>query len=166
MYQKDYVLRMIEMIRELIMGILGLINKGELDKAGEKIDILYYDFLKEDAAFFTLIPSKELTKKLIQEHNYTHGHLEILAWLFDAEAELELARGNNGMSLEFSQKAWILFEFVENEQKSYSFDREEKLKMIRNRIKSLKEDGRPKTEDGRLTNEVRKFRGAEPKTEA
>jgi len=147
MYQKDYVLRMIEMIRELIMGILGLIKKGDLDIAGEKIDNLYYDFLKEDSAFFTSIPAGELTEKLLQEHNYTHGHLEILAWLFDAEAELELARGNRKMSLEFSRKSLILFEFIENEQKSYSFDREGKLKMIRNRIKSLKEDGRPKIDE-------------------
>jgi hypothetical protein len=149
---------MIEMIRELIMGILGLIKKGDLENAGEKIDNLYYDFLKEDAAFFTSIPAEELTKKLLQEHNYTHGHLEILAWLFDAEAELELARGNRKMSLEFSQKSLILFEFIEIEQKTYSFDREEKLKMIRNRIESMEEDGR-------LTNEVRQFRGAERKTE-
>ena len=147
MYQKDYVLRMIEMIRELIMGILGLIKKGDLDIAGEKIDNLYYDFLKEDSAFFTSIPAGELTEKLLQEHNYTHGHIEILAWLFDAEAELELARGNRKMSLEFSRKSLILFEFIENEQKSYSFDREGKLKMIRNRIKSLKEDGKLKIEE-------------------
>jgi hypothetical protein len=137
MYQKDYVLRMIEMIRELIMGILGLIKKGDFEKAGDKIETLYYDFLKEDSAFFTTIPAKELTQKLLQEHNYTNGHLEILAWLFDAEAELELARGNNKMSIEFSQKSLILFEFIEIEQKTYSFDREEKLKMIRNRIESL-----------------------------
>ena len=140
MYQKDYILRMIEMIRELIMGILGLIKKGELDKAGEKIDNLYHDFLKEDAAFFTSLPAEDLTRKLLQEHNYTFGHLEILAWLFDTEAELELARGNRKMSLAFFQKALILFEFVDNEQKIYSPEREEKLKGIRNKIESLEEE--------------------------
>ena len=136
MYQKDYILRMIEMIRELIMGILGLIKKGELDIAGEKIDNLYHDFLKEDSAFFTFIPSGELTKKLLQEHNYTHGHLEILAWLFDAEAELEHARGNNELSLEFSRKALILFEFLDNEQNSYSLEKAEKIEALRKRIES------------------------------
>lgn len=133
MYQKDYILRMIEMIRELIMGILGLIKKGDLDIAGEKIDNLYYDFLKEDAAFFTSIPAEELTKRLLQEHNYTHGHLEILAWLFDTEAELELARGNRKMSQEFSQKSLTLFEFIENEQKTYSLERTEKIEALKKR---------------------------------
>jgi len=122
---------MIEMIRELIMGILGLIKKGDLDIAGEKIDNLYYDFLKEDAAFFTSIPAEELTKRLLQEHNYTHGHLEILAWLFDAEAELELARGNRKMSHEFSQKSLTLFEFIEYEQKTYSLERTEKIEALK-----------------------------------
>jgi len=132
-YQKDYILRMIEMIRELIMGILGLIKKGDLDIAGEKIDNLYYDFLKEDAAFFTSIPAEDLTKRLLQEHNYTHGHLEILAWLFDTEAELELARGNRKMSQEFSQKSLTLFEFIENEQKTYSLERTEKIEALKKR---------------------------------
>jgi len=121
------------MIRELIMGILGLIKKGDLDIAGEKIDNLYYDFLKEDAAFFTSIPAEELTKRLLQEHNYTHGHLEILAWLFDTEAELELARGNRKMSQEFSQKSLTLFEFIENEQKTYSLERTEKIEALEKR---------------------------------
>ena len=137
MYQKDYLLRVIDMIRELIMGILGLIKKGDLEIAREKIDNMYNDILKEDAAFFTSIPAAELTKELLQEHNYTQGHLEILAWLFDAEAELELARGNRKMSLIFSQKSLILFEFIENEQKTYSLEKNEKITAIKNRIKSL-----------------------------
>ncbi len=137
MYQKDYILRMLEMIRELIMGILGLIKKGDLEKAGDQLDRLYYDFLKEDSAFFTAIPAGELTQKLLHEHNYTEGHLEILAWLFDTEAELNLVRGNKEMCLEFSRKSLKLFEFIDNEQKTYSAGRLGKMTSIRNRIKSL-----------------------------
>jgi hypothetical protein len=140
MYQKDYILRIIEMIRELIMGILGLIKKGELEKAGDEIDRLYFDFLKEDSAFFMSIPAKDLTKKLLQEHNYTHGHLEILAWLFDADAELEQARGNNKLSLDFSQKSLILFEFIESEQNTYSFEKVEKITALKKRIDLLTAD--------------------------
>ena len=125
---------MIEMIRELIMGILGIIKKGDLDIAGEKINNLYYDFLKEDAAFFTTIPAKDLTTKLLKEHNYNNGHLEMLAWLFDAEAELELARGNEKLCIEFSQKELILFEFIDNEQNTYSLERAEKIKALKKRI--------------------------------
>jgi hypothetical protein len=128
---------MIEMIRDLIMGILGLIKKGDLVKAGDEIDRLYQDFLREDSSFFLSIPAKDLTQKLLQEHNYTHGHLEILAWLLDTEAELDIARGDIKKSLELSQKSLILFEFIENEQKTYSFDKAGKIVAIKKRIESL-----------------------------
>jgi hypothetical protein len=93
MYQKDYILRMIEMLGDLIAGILGLIRKGDYDHASEQLGRIYYDMLKEDASFFRTIPKEELTHKLLQEHNYSSGHLEILAELFNAEAELELVQG-------------------------------------------------------------------------
>jgi hypothetical protein len=137
-YQKDYILRMIEMIGDLIAGILGLVRKGDFNKASEEIGRIYYDILREDSSFFREIPEGDLTHKLLQEHNYTNGHLEILAELFNAEAELEFARENNKESLEFSRKSLILFKFIDNEQKTYSFERDEKMTEIRKRIEELK----------------------------
>ena len=99
MYQKDYVLRMVEMLADLIAVIFGLIKKGDYSLASERIERIYYDMLKQDAAFFRTIPERKLTSKLIEEHNFTSGHLEILAELFNAEAELELAQGHSKSSL-------------------------------------------------------------------
>jgi hypothetical protein len=138
MYQKDYILRMIEMLGDLIAGILGLIKKGEYKLASEHLAKIYYDMLKEDAAFFRTIPTDELTYKLLNEHNYTNSHLEILAELFNAEAELELAQGNRSGCLEYSKKSILLFEFIDREQKTYSFERTEKMAAIRNRIETLR----------------------------
>jgi hypothetical protein len=137
MYQKDYILRMIEMLAELIAAIFGLIKKGEYKHAGDQLSRIYYDILKEDAAFFRTIPEGELTHKLLREHNYTNGHLEILAELFNAEAELDLAQGKKEGSLEFSRKSLILFEFIDNEYKTYSAERINKIKAIRKRIRML-----------------------------
>jgi hypothetical protein len=130
---------MIEMIGDLIASILGLIKKGDYKKASEQLGKIYYDILKEDAAFFRTIPEDDLTHKLLKEHNYTNGHLEILAELFNAEADLELAQGNRSGSLEYSKKSIILFEFIDREQKTYSTDRDEKMTAIRNRIETLKD---------------------------
>jgi hypothetical protein len=137
MYQKDYVLRMVEMLGELIGALLGLIKKGDYKRASEKLDKMYYDFLKQDAAFFSIIPEEELTHKLLKEHNYTYGHLEILAELFNVEAELELAKGNKTGCRDYSAKALTLFEFISRDQKVYSFDREKKMKTIRKRLSEL-----------------------------
>jgi hypothetical protein len=129
---------MIEMLSDLIAAIFGLIKKGDYKKAGDQLSKMYYDMLKEDAAFFRSIPEGELTHKLLEEHNYTNGHLEVLAELFNAEAELEYARGNRDVSNEFSRKSLILFEFIDREYKTYSAERINKIEAIRKRIRILK----------------------------
>ncbi|TAL61841.1 MAG: hypothetical protein EPN88_14310 [Bacteroidetes bacterium] len=139
MYQKDYILRMIEMFGELIAGILGLIKRGEFIQASDQISRIYYDMLKEDASFFRTIPEEELTRTLLQEHNYTMGHLEILAELFNTEAELCMAQGNKSGYLEYSGKSLILFEFIDSEQKIYSLERVNKMETIRKKIDEMKE---------------------------
>jgi hypothetical protein len=137
MYQKDYILRMIEMLGQLIAGILGLIRKGDFKKAEDKLEHLYYSMLKEDSAFFRDIPVDELTNKLLHEHNYTNGHLEVLAELFYAEAELRLAKDDKPGTLEYSQKSLRLFEFIDVEYKTYSQERIDKIAAIKERIKTL-----------------------------
>jgi hypothetical protein len=134
MYQKDYVLRMIEMLGDLIGAVLGLIKKGDYIKASEGIGKIYYDMLKEDAGFFRKIPAGELTSRLLKEHNYTNGHLEILAELFNAEAELEFAKGNKSGSLEYFRKSILLFEFIDMEQRTLYPERLNKMAAIRKRI--------------------------------
>jgi hypothetical protein len=138
MYQKDYILRMIEMLGDLLAGIFGLLRKGEVTQASENLERIYHDMLKEDAAFFRNIPKENLTRKLLEEHNYTNGHLEILAELFNAEAELDLARGNRNDSLEYSEKSLMLFEFIDQEQKTLSMERLDRMNAIRDRIIRLK----------------------------
>lgn len=128
---------MIEMIADLIAGILGRIKKGELKQASDELKRIYSDFLREDSSFFESIPEEELTDKLLQNHNYTNGHLEILAELFNVEAELRLAQGNKTGSLEFSKKSLKIFEFLDNEQKTYSFEKINKMEEIRKRIETL-----------------------------
>ena len=137
MYQKDYILRMIEMIGDLIAGILGLIKKGNFDQASKDLSDIYYQMLREDSSFFRTIPTEKLTDTLLHDHNYTNGHLEILAELFNAEAELELARGNKSGSIEYSAKSLKLFEFLDKEQKTCSFEKEKKIANIRKRIETL-----------------------------
>jgi len=137
MYQKDYILRMIEMLGDLLAALFGMIRRGEFTQASEKLERIYYDMLKEDASFFRSIPKEDLTRKLLEEHNYTNGHLEILAELFNAEAELAAAEGNQKGSLEYSEKSLLLFEFIDLQQKTLSLDRLDKMTAIRNRISRL-----------------------------
>jgi hypothetical protein len=139
MYQKDYILRMIEMLGELIRAILGLIVKGNFQQAEEKLNEAYLTFLRKDASFFHLIPLEKLTSTLLTEHNYTHGHLEILAELFHAEARLQDARGNDSESLAMYEKSLALFSFTDENIRTYSEDRIEKIEKIKNRISEIRQ---------------------------
>lgn len=103
---------MIEMLSDLITGIFGLIKKGEFQQASKQLENAYFDYLKEDAAYFRNIKKENLTTDLIKKHNYTNGHLEILSELFFTEAELLYANGNQGESIEYYEKSLMLFEFV------------------------------------------------------
>ena len=112
MYQRDFILSLIEMLAELVAGILGLIKKGNFQKASQSIDNAYQDLLKQDAAFFNHIPLSKLTDTLIREHNFMNGHLEILSELFYTQAELSFAQKKYNESLVFYQKSlgkWLFF---------------------------------------------------------
>jgi hypothetical protein len=134
MYQRDYVLRLIEMAAKTLAAILGHIKGGDTNRASEELENLYYDILKQDAAFFREIPEKKLTEKLLQDHNYTNGHLEILAELFNAESELCLARKDDAGVVEYSKKSLRLFEFIDKEYKTFSQERIEKIEALKGRI--------------------------------
>ena len=128
---------MLEILVEMIASILNYIKKGEFEKATVALENTYQTLLKEDSTFFKNIPIEKLTDELIQEHNYTNGHLEILSELFYAEAELLFARGNNIESLVLYIKSSILFEFLEKETKIFSAVRQAKKKSIYKRIAQI-----------------------------
>jgi hypothetical protein len=138
MYQRDFIMRMIEMIGDLIAGILGLIKKGNYEQASQSLENAYQDFLREDAAFFKAIPASELTNELLTKHNFTNGHLEILSELFYAQAELFAAQDCLKESLEFYEKTLLLLEFVVTESGTYSIEKQLRIAELHDKIAQLK----------------------------
>jgi len=142
MYQRDYILRMIEMLGELLRAIFGLITRGDLKQAEIKLNETYYTMLRKDAWFFQNIPEDRLTRTLIEDHNYTNDHLQILAELFYAEAELQVAKNNLRGGRSSYQKSLLLFEFVDEADRTYSDERLKKMEMIRNKMAELDKSGK------------------------
>ena len=139
MYQKDYILRMIEMIADLIAQILGLLKKRNTKKASQILENAYRDFLKEDASFFRNLPKEKLTNSLIQEHNYTNEHLQVLAELFYAEAKVQTAKEQQALAREYYEKSLILFRFVAENSTSFSLSLENKISLIEQSLNKLPE---------------------------
>jgi len=134
MFQKDYILRMIEMIGDLIAALLGLIKKGDFEQAEKMIERGYLEILRRDASFFKLIPKEQLTDKLLGDHHYTNGHLEVLSELFFAEATLNEAQNKLNNSLICYEKSLTLLEFLEKEDKTWSAKREDRIKLLHEKI--------------------------------
>ena len=134
MYQKDYILRLIEQMVRTLAVFFGLLKKEDFGKAGECLGNAYYDLLKEEAAFFRGIPEEDLTSELLEKHNYTNDHLEIVAELFNAEAELCLAQGNKEDALAWTRKSLRLFRYYDLAMKTYSQERIDKMAELERRI--------------------------------
>ena len=134
MFQKDYILRMIEMIGDLIAVIIGLLKKGDPDQAEKILERSYYEFLRKDASFFQLIPKDQLTNQLLIDHNYTNGHLAVLAELFYAEAMVNEAQNKPANCKQYYEKALVLLEFLEQEDRTWSAKREERMNLIKEKI--------------------------------
>ena len=139
MFQKDYILRMVEMIGDLIAAILGLIKKGDLDQAEKILERGYFELLRREASFFLLIPKEQLTDKLIGEHHYQNGHLAVLAELFFAEASLSEAQHKMDYSLTCYEKSLLLVLFLEQDDKTWSAKREERIIFLKEKILKLSE---------------------------
>ncbi|MCL2074585.1 MAG: hypothetical protein FWH18_11735 [Marinilabiliaceae bacterium] len=134
MYQRDYILKMIEMLGQFVVSILKRISKKEFKEAEDLLEESYFTLLKESAAKFTFIPKEKLTDQLLSDYNFQEGHLEILAQLFKVEADLRFAQGNSELSSEFYQKALIIFEFFDNNSKDFSIQRKKDTDEIKEKI--------------------------------
>jgi hypothetical protein len=122
---------MIEMLGELLRAIFGMISKGKFGEAEQSVSEAYLTMLRKDSAFFQSIPMEKLTSTLIEDHNYTNAHLEILAELMYAEAELNDVQNRKPESVAFYKKSLLLFEFIDTSSKTYSVERLETIERIK-----------------------------------
>ena len=125
------------MMGDLIAAILGLIKKGDHEQAEKMLERGYYELLRRDASYFQLIPKEQLTDKLLSDHDYTNGHLAVLAELFFAEATLNEAQNKLNRSRTNYEKSLVLLEFLEQDDKTWSAKREERKSLLKEKISML-----------------------------
>lgn len=134
MYNRDYMLRMIEMLGEFVATILNLVRRGDFDAASRLMERVFQEMLRRDAAFFNSVSKESLTTFMLQEHNFTDGHLAILSELFYAQGELSEARGESEQAFQFYEKALVLLEFVIENSNSFSLDQDKKRELLQAKI--------------------------------
>ena len=124
MYQKDYIMRMIEAFAKMVAGIIGLIKKGDPDGAISRIKETYDIIIKinpeelyqfDDHEWYTFCKERSLDE------------LEMIAELFKLEGEIRMDAGNSDEGLRMLYRSLELFKYVDGQSGTFSVVRFEKI---------------------------------------
>ena len=123
--QQDYVMRLLEQFSKVLAKIIGLKEKGNNNKAIEIINEAYASLLKTD----TLQINKSVTKELIEKFN--DEQLNIIGDLLFEEGEICLIEGRINDGQLKLKKALELYKYLDEKQRTFSLDRENKIQKIK-----------------------------------
>ncbi len=120
--EKDYLMRQLMMLFEVIHKILRHRRKGEDEEAEKQIQF-FYEYLKIDEDVEKL-SVEALIKLLEKDKNLVNEQLEMVAFVLKEQGELV---DNDDKRLDFFRKSYFILEKVERESTSFSMDRQMKL---------------------------------------
>jgi hypothetical protein len=120
--ERDYLMRQLMMLFEVIQKIFNFRKKGEKEEAEEQIRY-FYNYLKLETKFQEK-NIESLLDYLVSEKKFTNDHLEMIAFVLKEQGELEV---NASQKLDFFRKSYFLLEKVDRESTSFSMDRQMKL---------------------------------------
>jgi hypothetical protein len=134
MEQRDYLIRQIEqfgqVLGKVLFDLLGLKNKGDISESIEFTTRLLISELDVDLEKLVSIKRDELIDALICKKGFNNENLEILA-------EILMQTGDNYFKIKnlhkgeiFCQTSLTIYEYLDKSDKTYSFDRKEKMKSL------------------------------------
>ena len=120
--ERDFLMRQLLMLFDVIHKILNHRKKGEDDEAEHEIQF-FYECLKIDQQIHTL-KIEELVQYLTDIKKLTNEHIEMIAFVIKEQGELEK---DSIQKKDYFRKSLFLLEKVEHESISFSMDRQIKL---------------------------------------
>jgi hypothetical protein len=124
--EKDYLMRQLRMLFEVIARMIRLRKAGRTAEAEEQIDA-FYGYLKMDRKFSER-SIEELMDHLENEQQFTIEQIELVAFVLKEQGEMAQ---NRDAQQDFFRKAFFLLEKVERESLVFSMDRQMKLAELR-----------------------------------
>ncbi len=134
MYQKDYILRMIEMFGEMLAGIFGLLRKKRYEEASQAIENAYTELLRKNATEILKVDDEKLMVVLQKDFGFNQQQLEVLAGLLHAEAELNFMQKHFIKSKSLFWKSLTILKYLDKEQKIYSIERQNQIADIEKKM--------------------------------
>lgn len=120
--ERDYLMRQLMMLFDVIQKILRYRKKGDIEQAEEQIKY-FYTCLKIDDDVEQL-STIDLLELLQTKKELSNEHIELVAFVLKEQGELQT---DENRQTDFFQKSYFLLEKVERESTSFSMDRQMKL---------------------------------------
>ena len=134
MIQKDYIQRMIEQISKVLGLLMGM------DVPEEKIKIIneaYAHWLKTNPDYLRKLSPDDIVEVLVRGKGYTVEQMEFLAELMAEEGKAEAEKGNTVIAVDLWKKTLVLFDYVDEVQQLFSFERRGKIEDIKSRLEGI-----------------------------
>ncbi|MBX9851228.1 MAG: hypothetical protein K2X86_05650 [Cytophagaceae bacterium] len=130
MYERDYILKLAQLFAKLLSKLMGLKEKGDYEKALELIDEAYKELFQLSSGEIIRIDSAQWIEFIKNQKLLKPDRLDILAHLIKTEGDF-----NSGQKAHYLYlKSLALLEYLNKEQKIYSFEREALIKEIKNKL--------------------------------
>ncbi len=124
--ERDYLMRQLLMLFEVIQKILRYRKKGEKENAEEEIKY-FYNILKIETDFESM-NIEELMNYLQHKKKFTNEHLEMIAFVMKEQGELA---ENTEKQIDFFRKSYFILNQVDRESTTFSMDRQMKIAELR-----------------------------------
>lgn len=134
MIQKDYIQRMIEQISKVLGLLMGM------DVPEEKIKIIneaYAHWLKTNPDYLRKLSPEDIVEVLVRGKGFTVEQMEFLAELMAEEGKAEAENGNTVIAADLWRKTLVLFDYVNEEQRLFSFERMGRIDDVKSRLEEI-----------------------------
>ena len=125
-FEKDYLMRQLMMLFEVISKIIRFRRKGENENAQDEINY-FYSCLKIDEDIKSM-NIETLLDLLANVKKLTNEHIEMIAFVLKEQGELS---ENQETKLDFFRKSYFLLDKVDRESITFSMDRQMKMAELR-----------------------------------
>lgn len=129
-FERDYLMRQLMMLFEVIEKIIRYRKKGEKEKADDEIEYFYSSLNIEKE--INSMGIENLLTFLESEKKLTNEHIEMIAFVLKEQGELS---ENIEIKTGFFRKAYFLLEKVDRESFTFSMDRQMKMAELREYLK-------------------------------
>ena len=130
MFQRDYILRLIEEFAKFLAVITGLKAGGNLEEALKKIDEAYNEILELNPKLIKSLNNDEVLDYCKKEKRYDNQQMNMVAELLYQEGMIYAEEGDPVSARNVLEKSKVLIGYLMDNDSTFSFDWYEKLHEI------------------------------------